>query len=211
MRNIWRLFAFDIAAPLAGDLPSRAGLVYFVTHPCHPSVFGGETESAAQLDFFGGVHADLETGVRVGIIARKTSAEAWQVAHERFPEDRKGQLTHQLAQKSSDSAWHEQLSKLPDSGESPYWLVPFQNYKSFCPYLVGSYECVAEEVSRYLRLGHSTFVLDIPPNAEELESIGKVFDFAKNFADLIFDGVRSAGLLREAVQIGEKLLINEVA
>jgi hypothetical protein len=51
------VIALDIAAPLAGDLPKRADLVYFVTHPCHPSVFGGETEKAAQLDFFGGVHA----------------------------------------------------------------------------------------------------------------------------------------------------------
>jgi hypothetical protein len=51
------VIALDIAAPLAGDLPKRADLVYFVTHPCHPSVFGGETETAAQLDFFGGDHA----------------------------------------------------------------------------------------------------------------------------------------------------------
>src|SRR5712692_10271401 len=51
------LMALDIAAPLAGDLPKRDDLVYFVTHPCHPSVFGGETEPEAQLDFFGGVRA----------------------------------------------------------------------------------------------------------------------------------------------------------
>jgi len=51
------LIALDIAAPLAGSLPRRDDLIYFVTHPCHPSVFGGETEPAAQLDFFGGVHA----------------------------------------------------------------------------------------------------------------------------------------------------------
>jgi hypothetical protein len=51
------LMALDIAAPLAGDLPKRDDLVYFVTHPCHPSVFGGETAPEAQLDFFGGVHA----------------------------------------------------------------------------------------------------------------------------------------------------------
>lgn len=47
----------DIAAPLAGDLPARDDLTYFVTHPCHPSVFGGETAPEAQLDFFGGIHA----------------------------------------------------------------------------------------------------------------------------------------------------------
>ncbi len=51
------LIALDIAAPLAGDMPDREDLVYFVTHPCHPSVFGGETEAAAQSDFFGGIHA----------------------------------------------------------------------------------------------------------------------------------------------------------
>jgi hypothetical protein len=51
------LIALDIAAPLSGHLPARDDLTYFVTHPCHPSVFGGETEQAAQLDFFGGIHA----------------------------------------------------------------------------------------------------------------------------------------------------------
>jgi len=51
------LIALDIAAPLAGDLPNRDDLVYFVTHPCHPSVFGGETEKDAQNDFFGGYKA----------------------------------------------------------------------------------------------------------------------------------------------------------
>jgi len=51
------LIALDIAAPLAGGLPQRNDLSYFVTHPCHPSVFGGETDPRAQLDFFGGAYA----------------------------------------------------------------------------------------------------------------------------------------------------------
>lgn len=51
------LIALDIAAPLAGDLPSRTDLTYFVSHPCHPSVFRGETEPEAQNDFFGGTKA----------------------------------------------------------------------------------------------------------------------------------------------------------
>ncbi|HVW84219.1 MAG TPA: phosphogluconate dehydrogenase C-terminal domain-containing protein [Bryobacteraceae bacterium] len=51
------LIALDIAAPLAGDLPNRADLTWFVTHPCHPSVFGGETDPVAQQDFFGGIAA----------------------------------------------------------------------------------------------------------------------------------------------------------
>jgi hypothetical protein len=51
------LMALDIAAPLAGDLPRRDDLIYFVSHPCHPSVFGGEVTGEAQNDFFGGIHA----------------------------------------------------------------------------------------------------------------------------------------------------------
>src|SRR5437588_6858224 len=45
----------------------------------------------------------FKSGHRVGIIARETEDEAWEVAEQRFPEDRKGELTHQLAMKISDS------------------------------------------------------------------------------------------------------------
>lgn len=51
------LVALDIAAPMAGSLPHRPDLTYFVTHPCHPSVFGGDTDPRAQADFFGGSYA----------------------------------------------------------------------------------------------------------------------------------------------------------
>ncbi|MBZ5571192.1 MAG: LLM class flavin-dependent oxidoreductase [Acidobacteriia bacterium] len=124
------------------------------------------------------VRVSPDTGVRVGIIARQNEDEAWAVAHERFPEDRKGQIAHKLAMKVSDSSWHKQLSELADETEkerSPYWLFPFQNYKTFCPYLVGSYDRVALELARYMGIGYRTFILDIPPSREELGHIGAVF------------------------------------
>lgn len=111
-------------------------------------------------------------GVRVGIIAREDEGEAWGIARARFPEDRKGQVTHQLAMKTSDSLWHRQLSEMgKETEQTTYWLVPFQNYKTMCPYLVGSYERVAEELARYIALGYKTFILDVPPNPEELDHI----------------------------------------
>jgi alkanesulfonate monooxygenase len=123
-----------------------------------------------------GLDDGIDYGIRIGIIAREKEGEAWRVAHQRFPEDRKGQLTHQLAMKTSDSVWHQQLSHLADENEgNPYWLLPFQNYKTFCPYLVGSYDRVAEEIVRYIEAGHTTFILDIPPTQEELSHIGCVF------------------------------------
>ena len=120
-------------------------------------------------------------GIRIGIIARPQEADAWTVARTRYPEDRKGQITHQLAMKVSDSSWHRQLSELgiTRSGEeNPYWLVPFQNYKAICPFLVGSYDQVADEVARYVDAGYRTFILDVPASTEEMEHIGMVFERA---------------------------------
>jgi alkanesulfonate monooxygenase len=123
----------------------------------------------------------IPSGIRVGIVARESGEEAWRIARSRFPEDRKGQLTHQLALKVSDSEWHKQLSRLSEQTqeeESPYWLVPFQNYKTFCPYLVGSYQQVGNELARYMAAGYDRFILDIPPNEEELHHIGVTFQHA---------------------------------
>ena len=120
-------------------------------------------------------------GIRIGIVARPQDAEAWTTARARYPEDRKGQLTHQLAMKVSDSAWHRQLSELGNAqpgNENPYWLVPFQNYKAICPFLVGSYDRVADEVARYVDAGYRTFILDVPASVEEMEHVGAVFERA---------------------------------
>ena len=149
----------------AGVLAARRIGATSISYPGTPS---GETKSKG-----------LPAGIRIGIIAREESREAWRVAHERFPIDRKGQLTHAMARRVSDSAWYEQLSELGESpavATSPYWLVPFSNYKTFCPYLVGSYYEVRCEVSKYIREGFRTFILDVPPNREELHHTAMVFD-----------------------------------
>jgi len=120
-------------------------------------------------------------GLRVGIIAREHGDEAWALARARFPEDRRGQLTRQLATKVSDSVWHRQLSELAAAtatGDHPYWLIPFENYKTMCPYLVGSYERVGEELARYIALGYRSFILDIPPDEDELRHANAAFQHA---------------------------------
>lgn len=120
------------------------------------------------------------SGIRIGIVARADGAQAWAIARERFPEDRKGRLTHQLAMNVSDSVWHKQLSALAKTPDHhPYWLVPFENYKTMCPYLVGSYSEVGSELAGYLALGYRTFITDIPPDPAELKHIGTAFDFAR--------------------------------
>jgi alkanesulfonate monooxygenase len=119
-------------------------------------------------------------GIRIGVIARDSEAEAWAIARARFPEDRKGQVTRELANKISDSHWHHQLAQqaAADSGASPYWLVPFQNYKAMCPYLVGSYDRVAAEIARYVNRGYTTFILEEPVSAAEMRHTGVAFERA---------------------------------
>jgi alkanesulfonate monooxygenase len=125
-------------------------------------------------------------GIRIGIIARADSREAWRIAYERFPVDQKGQFAHAMARRMSDSAWYGQLSELgerPDDSSYPYWLVPFKNYKTFCPYLVGSYDEVRREITKYIREGFQTFILDVPPSWEELHHTVIVFEGANLVID----------------------------
>ncbi|MCG9895183.1 MAG: semialdehyde dehydrogenase [Fimbriimonadaceae bacterium] len=51
------MLTLDPAAAHAGVLADRPDISRFVTHPCHPPLFGDETDPEARRDFFGGVKA----------------------------------------------------------------------------------------------------------------------------------------------------------
>lgn len=51
------VICLDPAAPLAGKVKHRDDLAYFVTHPCHPSVFSYDVTPEQRRDFFGGIKA----------------------------------------------------------------------------------------------------------------------------------------------------------
>jgi alkanesulfonate monooxygenase len=125
------------------------------------------------------------SGIRIGIIADEQRKRAWDVAHARFPGDRRGQMLHELAMKVSDSHWHRQLAQLPGQEfdtDGVYWLWPYRNYNTFCPYLVGSFDDVAAELARYLRAGFDHYILDIPAAEDELRRAGEVFRRAEALA-----------------------------
>lgn len=136
--------------------------------------------------------AEQPSGIRVGMICREDADEAWAIARARFPEDRRGQILHQMAMKVSDSAWHRQLSEISgadaeETGKnepSVYWMVPFHNYKTFCPYLVGDYDQVAEELARYFALGYTDLITDIPVEADDLRHANIAIERARKEAGL---------------------------
>ena len=49
------VIVLDAAAPYAGQMPERADVTYFCTHPCHPNIFDTHESIAAQKDYFGGI------------------------------------------------------------------------------------------------------------------------------------------------------------
>ena len=95
-----------------------------------------------------------------------------------LPGGPQGQLTHAARDKVSDSQWHQQLSGLDRGAEerSAYWLVPFKNYKTMCPYLVGSYERVGAELARYFERGFTTMILDVPRRRGSRAHLRAAFD-----------------------------------
>jgi len=131
---------------------------------------------------------DVTMGLRVGVVAREDAAEAWREAEARFPSDRQGELMHELAMKISDSHWHKQISEDARAAEergpaaggpterSPYWLHPFQQYQTFCPYLVGSYDRVAAEIGRYFGMGDRALIVDIPREEADLVHTNRVLE-----------------------------------
>jgi alkanesulfonate monooxygenase len=109
-------------------------------------------------------------GIRIGIIAREDSAAAWDVARRRFPVDPVGEQSHDWASGMVKSQWHKQQSRDAQAGAASgaYWLYPFRAYRTFAPYLVGSYAEVGATLARYRALGAGTVILDHFPDAAEL-------------------------------------------
>ena len=57
MRSGALAVGLDPAAAYAGVLPDRQDIAWFITHPCHPPLFGDEQTPEQRADWFGGVHA----------------------------------------------------------------------------------------------------------------------------------------------------------
>jgi alkanesulfonate monooxygenase len=108
--------------------------------------------------------------MRLGILARADRNTAWTEALAKFPADPHGQMLHKTYAATTDSVWHKQISQMPGqpSGRAggSYWLEPMRNYKTFCPYFVGSYDDVAADLKRYVALGIDTFILDVLREAD---------------------------------------------
>ena len=55
LRSGTLVVGLDPAAPLAGVMPERKDVSFFVCHPTHPPLFNDEVDPRAQRDWFGGI------------------------------------------------------------------------------------------------------------------------------------------------------------
>jgi alkanesulfonate monooxygenase len=117
-----------------------------------------------------------------GILTRPTADEAWSAAREIFPDDEEEQMIQDLSMQNTDSVWKKRMAiaaKLPDDPTSGYWMGPFRNFRADGPYLVASYERVAEVLVALIQAGIEIFVLDLTPREEEYAHIAIAFDLAR--------------------------------
>lgn len=102
----------------------------------------------------------LRTAIRVGLVARPTTEEAWSAARTLYPADRLSQLKTSM-RKQSESDWSRRLANLASEGrtyDEVYWTGAFRGGMSV-PVLVGEYHDVAHYLERYLELGVTTVLL----------------------------------------------------
>jgi alkanesulfonate monooxygenase len=153
----------------AGRSASQALGARSVTYPLPP-----DEEQMPPLD------PGLGAVLRLGIIARADTEEAWRTALERFPPDRRSGLARHTARSPAGSP--EEVARLVEEragAGTPYWTQPFESYQAMCPHLVGSHEEVSAVLSRYVQRGFGTFILDEPNTEADLENARIVFDDAR--------------------------------
>ena len=144
-----------------------------VSHPQDVDTFGeniAETVRASERR--------IDLSIRVGIIARDDRTEAQAIALERFPQDRRGELTTKMKLKS-ESTWikhlaEDSLEEQPEEFPSVFWLGAYRSGRAYCPYLVGTYQEVADALSRYYQLGSRVLLVDGPDSRDDFAHLERV-------------------------------------
>ncbi|MFF4501637.1 LLM class flavin-dependent oxidoreductase [Streptomyces sp. NPDC001401] len=115
-------------------------------------------------------------GVRFGIIARETDAEAWDAAESLSVESRAGQIQARW-RKNSESDHIRRMARVAEEGvlyDDVYWTGPYRNGRGYLPYLVGSYDRVADYARGYVTCGVRTILLGRMTTEQEFMHVGNV-------------------------------------
>lgn len=108
-------------------------------------------------------------GVHFGIVARPEHGEAVEAAVEMFGHPETAAEVFRHSMENTDAVWKKELADKQAGSHSCYSLLPFRNFKSDCPYYIGSYEEVSDVIVRYIVNGTDNLVIEIPPAEKDRE------------------------------------------
>lgn len=118
------------------------------------------------------------SGLAVGICARKTSEEAQEAIKTSFPDDRRGEMLFDMSLNNNQTPWNDWLRKniLKYENSHEYCLRPMRNFWSAAPFIADSYDRAASLLKKYESLGYSFFILDYHPDeAQHVAEVVKRF------------------------------------
>jgi len=161
---------------VAGSSAANRRLVEQVGHVTitHPEPVDRFAENFAAVRRGSG----LEMGIRVGLVARRTSEEAWTAALQGHRVDRAARL-RTLLKRESQSDWNRRMALLAaeaDVHDDVYWTGLYSTGRTGAPLLVGSYDQVAEYLDRYIALGVTKLLLTKVDTEDEFQHARIVLD-----------------------------------
>ena len=110
----------------------------------------------------------------VGIVARPTAAQAWEVARDHYAGSRRDRLTARAFNQRITSSQHR--ANLEAAAEAELYdeclWYGADRIGMDCPKLVGSYDEVAQALAAYEDLGVRTLIFDLPFAVAEYEHVG---------------------------------------
>ena len=120
-----------------------------------------------------------------GIITRPTREEAIEASYALYPKDKFGQKLLKFSMADNDTLWKARIyDELTNNHaeNSLYFLDPFKYKYADCPYILGSYDEIAELISKIAQLKPHSFVLTIR-NEEEFTHINTVFEMVNTLCE----------------------------
>ena len=107
----------------------------------------------------------INKSVALGIVTRKSTELARKNYLIHYPADRFGKKLLEMSMLTNHTQWKTRLFdelKSRSFEDSLYDLHSFENKYADCPFLVGSYQDVADRIRQYLEAGVHSFILTLP-------------------------------------------------
>ncbi|GFN30898.1 LLM class flavin-dependent oxidoreductase [Paenibacillus xylaniclasticus] len=117
----------------------------------------------------------VNIALRISMIARPTSSEAWETARALYPVTSLSRLKLKMRRKVSSHNSQMMLHLASDDlYDEVYWMGAYKSGNSLDPYLVGNYEEVAEYLQKYIDSGVNALLIGHLVQEEDYYHVNEV-------------------------------------